>query len=47
MDATYVGGKPRQGKQYDNPEDKPQRGRDAKQAPRVGAVERMGNVTLV
>ena len=43
MDATYVGGKPRQGKQYDNP----QRGRGAKQAPRVGAVERMGNVTLV
>ena len=45
MDETYVGGKPRKGKKYDNPEDKPKRGRGTKKAPVIGAVERMGNVT--
>ena len=45
MDEIYVGGKPRKGKKYDNPEDKPKRGRGTKKAPVIGAVERFGNVT--
>ncbi len=45
MDETYVGGKPRKGVRYDDPDDKPKRGRGTKKAPVVGAVERGGNVT--
>ena len=45
MDETYVGGKPRKGKQYDDPNDKPKPGRGTKKAPVVGAVERGGRVT--
>ena len=44
MDETYVGGKPRKSKHYDDPNDKPKRGRGTKKAPVIGAVERMGNV---
>lgn len=45
MDETYVGGKPRKGKHYDDPEDKPKPGRGTKKAPVIGAVERGGRVT--
>jgi transposase-like protein len=45
MDETYVGGKPRKGKKYDNPEDRPKLGRGTKKTPVIGAVERFGNVT--
>ena len=45
MEETYVGGKPRKGKKYDNPEDKPKPDRSTKKAPVIGALERMGNVT--
>ena len=45
MDETYVGGKPRKGKQYDDPNDKPKPGRGTKKAPVIGAVERGGRVT--
>ena len=45
MEETYVGGKPRKGKKYDNPEDKPKPGSSTKKAPVIGALERMGNVT--
>lgn len=45
MDETYVGGKPRKGKKYDDPEDKPKRGRGTKKAPVIGAAERGGRVT--
>lgn len=44
MDETYVGGKPRKGKKYDD-DDKPKRGRGTKKAPVVGAVERNGKVS--
>ena len=44
MDETYVGGKPRKGKKYDDPDDKPKPGRGTKKAPVIGAVERGGNV---
>lgn len=43
MDETYVGGKPRKGKKYDD-DDKPKRGRGTKKAPIIGAVERNGRV---
>ena len=45
MDETYVGGKPRKGKKYDDPDDKPKPGRGTKKAPVIGAVERGGKVT--
>ena len=45
MDETYVGGKPRKGKHYDDPNDKPKPGRGTKKAPVIGAVERGGRVT--
>ena len=45
MDETYVGGKPRKGKKYDDPDDKPKPGRGTKKAPVIGAVERGGRVT--
>ena len=45
MDETYVGGKPRKGKHYDDPDDKPKPGRGTKKAPVIGAVERGGRVT--
>lgn len=45
MDETYIGGKPRKGKKYDDDDDKPKRGRGTKKAPVIGAVERGGNVT--
>ena len=45
MDETYVGGKPRKGKKYDDPDDKPKPGRGTKKAPVIGAVERGGSVT--
>ena len=45
MDETYIGGKPRKGKQYDDPNDKPKPGRGTKKAPVIGAVERGGRVT--
>lgn len=44
MDETYVGGKPRKGRKYDDPDDKPKRGRGTKKMPVVGAVERNGRV---
>jgi len=44
MDETYVGGKPRKGKKYNNDDDKPKRGRGTKKAPVIGAVERKGEV---
>ena len=44
MDETYVGGKPRKGKHYDDPNDKPKPGRGTKKTPVVGAVERQGEV---
>ena len=45
MDETYIGGKPRKGKKYDDPDDKPKPGRGTKKAPVIGAVERGGRVT--
>ena len=45
MDETYIGGKPRKGKKYDDPDDKPKPGRGTKKAPVIGAVERGGKVT--
>ena len=45
MDETYIGGKPRKGKHYDDPNDKPKPGRGTKKAPVIGAVERGGRVT--
>ena len=45
MDETYVGGKPRKGKKYDDPNDKPKPGRGTKKAPVIGAVERGGKVS--
>ena len=45
MDETYIGGKPRKGKKYNDPDDKPKPGRGTKKAPVIGAVERGGNVT--
>ena len=45
MDETHVGGKPRKGKKYDNPENKPKPGRGTKKAPVIGAVEHCGNMT--
>lgn len=45
MDETYVGGKPRKGKKYDDDDDKPKRGRGTKKAPVVGAIERNGKVS--
>lgn len=45
MDETYVGGKPRKGKKYNDPDDRPKRGRGTKKTPVIGAVERGGNVT--
>lgn len=45
MDETYIGGKPRKGKRYDDPADKPKRGRGTKKAPVIGAVERDGSVS--
>nr|VFJ77981.1 MAG: Transposase [Candidatus Kentron sp. FW] len=42
MDETYVGGKPRKGRRYDNPDDKPKPGRGTKKTPVIGAVERNG-----
>lgn len=44
MDETYIGGKPRKGKKYDD-DDKPKRGRGTKKAPVIGAVERGGKVS--
>jgi len=44
MDETYIGGKPRKGKTYDDPNDRPKRGRGTKKAPVLGAVERGGKV---
>ena len=44
MDETYVGGKPRKGKKYDDPEDKPKRGRGTKKTPVIGVIERKGEV---
>ena len=44
MDETYIGGKPRKGKRYDDPNDKPKRGRGTTKTPVVGAVERDGEV---
>ncbi|MEM7072512.1 MAG: IS1595 family transposase [Pseudomonadota bacterium] len=45
MDETYIGGKPRKGKHYDDPDDKPKRGRGTKKTPVVGAIERKGAVS--
>lgn len=45
MDETYIGGKPRKGKHYDDPDDRPKPGRGTKKAPVIGAVERGGRVT--
>ena len=45
MDETYIGGKPRKGKKYDDPNDRPKPGRGTKKAPVIGAVERGGRVT--
>ena len=45
MDETHVGGKSRKGKKYDDPDDKPKRGRGTKKTPVVGAVERGGKVS--
>ena len=45
MDETYIGGKPRKGKHYDDPDDKPKPGRGTRKAPVIGAVERGGRVT--
>jgi len=45
MDETYVVGKPRKGKKYDDPDDRPKRGRGTKKIPIIGAVERGGKVT--
>ena len=45
MDECYIGGKPRKGQKYDDPDDKPKRGRGTKKAPVIGAVQRNGNVT--
>ena len=45
MGETYIGGKPRKGKHYDDPDDKPKPGRGTKKAPVIGAVERGGRVT--
>ncbi len=50
MDETYVGGKPRKGKdKNDNDDDKPSspRGRGTKKTPVVGMVERGGNVKAI
>ena len=44
MDETYIGGKPRKGKKYDDPNDRPKPGRGTKKAPVIGAVERGGKV---
>lgn len=33
MDETHVGGKPRKGKKYDDPDDKPKRGRGTRKPP--------------
>ena len=44
-DETYIGGKPRKGKKYDDPDERPKRGRGTKKPPVVGAVERSGRVT--
>ncbi len=43
MDETYIGGKPRKGRQYKEGE-KPRRGRGTKKTPVVAAVERGGRV---
>lgn len=45
MDETYIGGKPRKGVRYDDPDDAPKRGRGTKKAPVVGAAERDGRVS--
>jgi transposase-like protein len=39
IDETYVGGKPRKGKDYDD-DDKPKRGRGTKKTPVVGVIDR-------
>ena len=44
MDETYVGGKPRKGKHYDNPNNRPRRGRGTTKTPVIGVVERDGEV---
>lgn len=44
MDETYIGGKPRKGRKYDD-DDKPKRGRGTKKSPVVGAIERDGKVS--
>lgn len=44
MDETYIGGKPRKGRKYDDPNDKPKRGRGTKKVPVIGAIERKGRV---
>lgn len=44
MDETYIGGKARKGKKYDNNDDKPKRGRGTKKTPVIGMVERNGKV---
>jgi len=41
MDETYIGGKPRKGKDDDEP---PKRGRGTKKTPVVGMIERSGHV---
>jgi transposase-like protein len=43
-DETYIGGKPRKGKKYDNDDDKPKRGRGTKKTPVMGLMERAGRV---
>lgn len=45
LDETYIGGKPRKGVRYDNPDDAPRRGLGTKKAPVVGAAERGGKVS--
>lgn len=45
MDEAYIGGKPRKGTKGDGEDGKHKRGRGAKKAPVVGAVERGGRVT--
>lgn len=48
MDETYIGGKPRKGKDKDyNDEDKPKRGRGTKKIPVIGMVERDGKVKTI
>lgn len=45
MDETYMGGKPRKGVKYSDPDDRPKPGRGTKKTPVIGAVERRGRVT--